>query len=108
MRQWQNQILKESLKPNTLRNINRRCSSLLNFAVKFYNLVKNPLSNIGSIGKLENSVNFWTPDEFKQFIDAITNIQHKLCFSLLFFSGMRVGELLSLDVADFKNQYNKK
>ena len=107
MRQWQNQIMKESFKPNTLRNINRRCSSFLNFAVKFYGLAKNPLSHIGSIGKLESSINFWTSEEFKQFLMVISDIKHRICFSLLFFSGMRVGELMSLNVEDFDFEKNQ-
>ncbi len=53
MRKWQNEIVKLNLKPSTTRKIHCQCSTLLNFAVKFYGLKQNPLKTIGSIGKTE-------------------------------------------------------
>lgn len=45
---------------------------------------------------------FWTYEEFEQFITATRNdITAYTIFNLLFFSGMREGELLALTLNDF-------
>ena len=107
MRNWQNQITQKNFKPSTVIQIHRCCSSLLNFAVKFYGLKQNPLHIVGSIGKRESRVDFWELSEFNKFINEVDNPKHKLCFLILFYSGMRVGELLALNLEDFDFQDNK-
>ena len=91
MRQWQNELKKQNFSPSTLSEYNGRCSALLNFAVKYYGLTSNPLRTIGSIGHIENRVDFWELSEFQRFITFVKNPRHKVCFQLLFYSGMRVG-----------------
>ena len=107
LRKWQNEIIKLDLKPSTINKIHRHCSSLLNFAVKYYGLHRNDLSLIGSIGKNEASQNFWEIDEFNKFIRVVYNNKYRVIFSLLFFSGMRIGELLALNIGDFDFKNNK-
>ena len=107
LRQWQNEIIKLNLRPATMVKIHRHCSALLNFAVKYYGLKVNPLRLVGSIGKKEPSTNFWEFDEFNSFIKAVCNDKYRVIFSLLFFSGMRLGELLALNIGDFDFKNNK-
>ena len=107
LRKWQNEIIKLNLKPATTIKIHRHCSSLFNFAVKFYGLTQNPLRLIGSIGKKETSMNFWEFEEFNKFIKSVYNSKYRVIFSLLFFSGMRVGELLALNIGDLDFKNNK-
>ena len=46
-------------------------------------------------------MNFWTKEEFDKFIDAIMNKQQSyMAFMTLFWTGIRIGELLALNVAD--------
>ena len=109
MRQWQNELKKQNFSPSTLSEYNRRCSTLLNFGVKYYGLASNPLRIAGSIGHSESSVDFWELSEFNKFMTFVENPRHKICFLLLFYSGMRIGELLALNEGDFdfvKNQIN--
>ena len=107
LRKWQNEIIKLNLEPTTTMKIHRHCSSLFNFAVKFYGLAKNPLRLIGSIGKKESSMNFWEFEEFNKFIETVYNNKYRVIFSLLFFSGMRIGELLALNIGDLDFKNNK-
>ena len=107
VRQWQNQIIKLQLSPNTTRKIHTRCSTIFNYAIKYYGLKQNPLHITGNIGKIESSVNFWEISEFNQFISVVDNNIYKLCFKLLFYSGMRLGELLALNVDDFNFDTNE-
>ena len=57
----------------------------------------------GSIGrKTADSMQFWTREEFDTFIEVIDDKPDtRVAFSLLFYSGMRVGELLALTLSDF-------
>ena len=45
--------------------------------------------------------NFYTIEDFKKLVDVISDIQDKLIFSLLFYYGLRVGELRALKVSSF-------
>ena len=107
MKHWQNELMKQNFSPSTLITYHRQCSTLLNFGVKYYGMKENPLRKVGSIGKMENRLEFWEPEEFQKFIEVVTNPMYKLCFLLLFYSGMRVGELLALNAGDFDFIKNK-
>lgn len=45
---------------------------------------------------------FYTIDEFKKFISVVDNNKDRLMFNILFFYGLRCGELRALKVKDFK------
>ena len=110
MKEWQSSLIKENLKRNTLLRIQTTVSSLLNYAVKYYGLKENPLRIVGSIGNTKKEarrVQFWTFEEFEKFISAVKNYKHKICFKILFFGGLRVGELLALNRKDFNFRENK-
>lgn len=107
MREWQNELISGgNLKSGTLRTIHINVSSMFNHAVKYYGLKQNPLRITGSIGQPESSVNFWTVEEFERAMEYVKNEKHRLCFKLLFYGGMRVGELLALKKEDIN--YDKK
>lgn len=45
---------------------------------------------------------YWKPEEFKIFIEAVSDkLMSKVIFNLLYWSGMRSGELLALTLNDF-------
>lgn len=109
VRKWQNWILQlesnhgDSLSQTYIKSINNQLSATLNFAVKFYGLKSNPIHKTGSIGKKQSdTINFWTLDEYNQFLPHVLDKpQNELCFNLLFYSGMRIGEMLALTQNDF-------
>ena len=46
-------------------------------------------------------MNFWTKEEFMQFIDSVMDKrQSYMAFMLLYWTGMRLGEVLALTPAD--------
>ncbi len=49
------------------------------------------------------SYQFYSLDEFNKLISVIDDSTYKLLFSLLFYYGLRIGELRGLQVKDFKN-----
>lgn len=96
-----------------LKRINNELSAILNHAVRYYKLPYNPLRVTGSIGaKHADKKNFWTLDQFNKAMNFYDNWSgHKmhrsnvemyiLIFHLLFYTGIRVGELLALTANDF-------
>lgn len=106
---WQNELMSH-INPKTgegysqtyLRQIHNQLSSIFNFAIRYYNLTKNPAQLCGSMGKQNaEKFDFWTYEEFEQFITAAKDdITAYTIFNLLFFSGMREGELLALSLND--------
>lgn len=99
---WQDEMLKKGLKDKYLSNISMTFSTILNFAIKYYKLASNPIKIADKIGKSRSpkKCNFWTLDEFNSFITNIEDPLHKICFQVLFWTGIRVGELLALTYDD--------
>lgn len=102
IRQWQNELIKKGYSPTYLKTINNQLSAIFNYAVKYYDLKGNPCTKAGSIGKSRaEEMKFWTIDEFKQFIDCVMDKrQSYMSFMILYWTGMRLGELLALTPAD--------
>ena len=77
-------------------------SAVFNYAVKYYDLKGNPCAKAGSMGKSNaEEMNFWTKEEFMQFIDSVMDKrQSYMAFMLLYWTGMRLGEVLALTPAD--------
>ncbi|MBC2575190.1 tyrosine-type recombinase/integrase [Peptostreptococcus canis] len=101
IRKWQNAILKEGYSNTFTKTINNQMSAILNYAVSFYGLQSNPVRKAGSIGKKKSDeMNFWTYDEYKIFISNITKPEDKIIFEILYYSGMRIGEMLALTPTD--------
>ncbi len=105
IRRWQTKLLSspKKYKPTYLRTLNNQLSAIFNFAVKYYGLKENPVHKSGSIGKKRADLNqFWTPEEFKLFVSAVSDKPASaVIFNLLYWSGMRSGELLALTLNDF-------
>lgn len=104
VRQWQNTLITHpaNYSPTYLKSIPNQLSAIMNFAVKFYGLAKNPAAICGSMGKKHaDSMLFWTVDEFNTFIATVDDIRIRTIFYLLFYSSIREGEMLALTLNDF-------
>lgn len=54
------------------------------------------------------SLDFWTTDEYKQFIQTLDeNEKYYLIFEILFWTGCRIGELLALTPMDIDFEKTK-
>lgn len=51
IRKWQDEMIDKGFKPTYLKTINNQLSSILNYAVRFYELQSNPCHKAGSMGK---------------------------------------------------------
>lgn len=108
IRKWQNDLKNAKKKdgspysPAYLNNIVLECSEVFNYAVRFYGLRSNPIKIAGNTaGHKVKRIDFWTQEEFKTFIDTFApEDPYKTLFIVLYYTGMREGELLALTPAD--------
>ena len=102
IRAWQNGMIKMDYSQRYLRKIDTVLSSIFEYAVRFYGMRSNPSKRVGSIGNSESKkINFWTLDEFTSFIGFIDDKRMHLVYDILYWTGLRIGELLALTPADF-------
>ena len=102
IRQWQNELIKMGYSPTYLKTINNQLSAIFNYAVRYYDLKSNPCVKAGSMGKSKaEEMDFWTGEEFRKFIDSVMNKRLSyMAFMTLYWTGMRMGELLALNPKD--------
>ena len=105
---WQNKMstLKgadgKPFKPTYLKTIQSELSALFNHAVRFYELKDNPVVKAGPLGKGKaEEMLFWTKEEYLKFIEAVKDKPYSYhAFQILYWCGLRVGELLALTPQD--------
>ena len=107
--QWQNVLLcardenGKAYAATYLRTVQNQLSAIFNHAHRFYGLPDNPSSKAGKIGKAKaKEMLFWTKEEYEKFSDAIKDKPISYyAFQVLYWTGIREGELLSLVKSDF-------
>lgn len=97
---WQNEILSKKLSSSYSNMIGLCLNMIFNYAIEYHGLKESPCRKpMGSAKR--KKVTFWTPEEYRKFIDCFKNdIQYLTIFEMLYYTGMRVGELLALTMND--------
>ena len=106
---WQNEMIKcrdksgEAYSPVYLKTLHNQLSAIFNHAVKFYGLKDNPAAKVGNMGKAKaREMLFWTQEEYKKFSEEMMDKPVSFyAFEMLYWCGIREGELLALTPADF-------
>ena len=106
---WQNELLThqkkngETYSPTYLKSVHSQLSAIFNHAVKYYGLRNNPAKMAGGMGKEESKdMQFWTQKEYLTFSEAVMDKPMSFyAFEMLYWTGIREGELLALTPADF-------
>ena len=106
---WQNELLAykgengEVYSPTYLKTIHSQLSAIFNHAVRFYHLPYNPAQRAGAMGREEHKgMLFWTKEEYLKFADVMMDKPVSYyAFEMLYWCGIRVGELLALVPSDF-------
>lgn len=101
VRKWQSGLIKKGYAQTYLKTINNQLSAIFNYAVKIYGLPKNPCRIAGSMGKKQaDAMRIWTTDDYDKFIVCVRPAD-RVAFAILFWTGIRIGELLALTLNDF-------
>lgn len=112
IRQWQNTMMNyrnkqgEGYSQVYLKTIHNQLSAILNHAVNFYDLKSNAARKAGSMGKERTKeMLFWTKEEYMKFIEAVADKPISFyAFEILYWCGVRMGELLALTLEDFDEE----
>lgn len=106
---WQNELMNykdehgKPYSPVYLKTVHNQLSAIFNHAVRYYNLRENPCQKAGSMGKKKNrEMLFWTKEEYLKFAEIMMDKPLSYyAFEMLYWCGLREGELLALTPADF-------
>ena len=92
-----------------MRTVNTQLSAIFNHAVRYYGLAENPCKRCKKIGKSNaGEMFFWTKDEYLRFVEEMkTKPISYYAFEILYWTGVRVSELLALTPADFDFENRK-
>lgn len=105
---WQNRLMAyrnekgEPYAPTYLRSVNNQLSAIFNHAVRYYGLKSNPCAKTTRMGSSKGGeMLFWTREEYLRFADAVSDKPESYyAFEVLYWCGLRLGELLALTLAD--------
>ena len=106
---WQNKMLAHkdekgnAYSETYLKTVHNQLSAIFNHAVRYYELKSNPAAKAGNMGKAQTKeIEFWTKEEYLKFSEVIMNKPLSFyAFEMLYWCGIRLGELLALTPADF-------
>ena len=106
---WQNEMLNyrdkngKAYSPTYLKTLHGQLSAILNHAVRFYGLKSNAAATAGCMGSEKHKeMLFWTKEEYLKFAEVMMDKQQSYyAFEVLYWCGIREGELLALTPADF-------
>lgn len=112
--QWQNSMREASKKNGGeyagtyLKTVQAQLSCIFNHAVRFYQLPNNPVRIAGALGQYDSDeMLFWTKEEYMKFIPTMANKTYSyMAFELLYWCGVRLGELRALTPADIDFETN--
>ena len=99
---WQNEIRKKNFSESYQRMLQNQVTALFNHARKIYDLSNDPCSKVKKIGCADTRrLEFWTYEEYRQFIATFEKGSRPyLMYQILFWTGMREGEMLALSMED--------
>lgn len=113
--QWQNKIMSlkteagETYSQTYLKTIHLVLSAILNFGVKNFGIPKNAAALVGAMGseRTRDEMKFWTLEEYQKVRDAaMESPVYYYAFEVLYWTGMREGEMLALTGNDVNFETN--
>lgn len=103
--EMKNNISKLNIK--TQNSVITYFKSILRTGIEIYDLnipIFNKIKTIQCGVTPPKEYQVWNLDEYKQFINQVDDLEYKTLFSLLYFAGLRIGELQALKWKDYNNK----
>lgn len=98
---WQNDLLQKGFSDIYTNKIDAVFRTIYKFGAKRCKITFNPFEDIKKIGKANSkSLLFWTYEQYCAFIPYVTNPVAKMAFEVIYYCGLRIGELFALTAAD--------
>lgn len=101
---WKKQMNETNISTRYKNDILKFLKSVLNFAMTWYdfnlNKVYNKITKFNDASDIPKEMMYFTYDQWKQFISVETNLQSKVMFEILYYCGLRKGELRGLTWSD--------
>lgn len=96
--------LRERLSSGTLNLYRALLKQLFEFCKIEYGFESNPVDNVKRVKKYSNDkrVKYWTIEQYQQFYNCLRSETLRVLFNIIYWSGLRIGECLSLTPANFK------
>lgn len=98
---WKKEVL-SNYAVITRRMAEGNLNAFFNWCIKNKKINDNPFNYVDreKNTKRKNKINFWTEEEFKQFIEVVDDDMYKRLFTAFFYTGLRKGEMLGLKYKD--------
>lgn len=105
---WQIKMLEMGLENSTITTIQTVFRLFLNFAVRNDLIEKSPFKSRTVINKNKHKreMLYWTPDDFRKFIQCVDKPILKTFFKTLYWTGIRRGEAAALTIGDIDFENN--
>lgn len=104
---FQDDLIDKKYSVHHIKKVHQTLSTIFNFAIREEYTLRNPAKEVGNIDDEETKhVNYWTLEEFKEFISVVDDYLYKTLFMTLYYSGMRKGELSALTWKDINFDNN--
>lgn len=102
VKQWQNAMFIEGLSNNYIRSVHQILQQVFDLAVRLGMLQTNVAKTVGNVKKDRPKVDFWTVEEFQQFIatfdkNNIYDLLYFITFWFFFMTGVRTSELQAIE-----------
>lgn len=108
---WKAKMNKKSTLSTTTKNdVLKFWKSILNYGSSWYNFdfnqVYRKMTNFNNPNELKKEMDFYTFEEFQQFLNAEDDLMFRCLWETLYYCGLRRGEArgLTWDCIDFKNK----
>lgn len=103
---WVDSLMQRNGKPYSatyIRQLNSQLSAVFNYAEKQLGLKPNPTKKVKKTGTMKSEeMQIWTKEEYTCFLEAVSDKNLSFyAFELLYWTGIREGELLALAPEDF-------
>lgn len=96
---WRN-VETTHLGSQTVNDLERELSAFFNWLIKNEMLSTSPMKNYNKTKIEKHEMKIWNEEDFKTFYNELRKDEHKLMFATLFYTGLRIGELLGLQYCD--------